>query len=298
VARRETPVRWPAALAVFAAIGATLVPVGASALALLRDARAHVILKPPSLHAFEHALRWNLPLICGGAAWLLYRLFRWKPERGLWRGSDLALILGWWLAQPASLYAFSWMTGNSVFITRYISVMLPGVGLAATAAAARFLPSGAWRPASAAAGLAVLLVIGQWDRTWPYHEHSDWRAAAREVNSAASGSPVICPSPFIEARPPIWRPDYPLPGFLYSHLPVYPVAGAPYLFPFESSPEAERHAAALTGETLSPAGRFVLYGGNGSVRFWRTWFAARPELAGWHYARHYFGDVEVDIFEK
>lgn len=298
--RRETRAGWPEAAAVFAAIGAALVPVALNAVALFREAPAHVIAKPPSLHAFEHALRWNLPLICGAAAWLLYRFVRWKPERGLRRGSSLALILGWWLAQPVCLFAFSWITGNSVFVPRYLFIMLPGVGLAATAAAARFLPAGAWRPAAAAAAVAVLLVMGQWNLLWPAHEHSDWRAAAGEVSRAAAASraAVICPSPFIEARPPVWRPDYPLPGFLYSHLPVYPIAGAPYLFPFESSPEAERNAAALARDVLSPSARFVLYGGNGAVRFWRRWFAARPELAGWHYVRRYFGDVEVDIFEK
>ena len=53
---------------------------------------------------------------------------------------------------------------------------------------------------------------------------------------------MICPSPFIEARPPAWRPDYPLPGFLYAHLAVYPISGKIYLFPFEDSPPAESQA--------------------------------------------------------
>jgi hypothetical protein len=178
--------------------------------------------------------------------------------------------------------------------------MLPGVALTATAAAARFLPRRAWRPAAVAAGLAVLIVMGRWESLWPAHEHSDWRAAALEANRVApdSRTAVICPSPFIEARPPEWRPDYPLPGFLYSHLPVYPLRGRAYLFPFESAPEAEQYAAALLSSALLPSPRFVLYGGNGSVRIWRRWFAARPELSGWRYVRRHFGDVEVDIFEK
>jgi hypothetical protein len=150
------------------------------------------------------------------------------------------------------------------------------------------------------AGLAVLIVMGRWESFWPAHEHSDWRAAAVEVNSVApdSRTAVICPSPFIEARPPEWRPDYPLPGFLYSHLPVYPIRGHAYLFPFDSSPEAEQYAAVLLNDVLLPSPRFVVYGGNGSVRIWRRWFAARPELSGWRYVRRYFGDVELDIFEK
>jgi hypothetical protein len=88
-----------------------------------------------------------------------------------------------------------------------------------------------------------------------------------------------------------------MPGFLYAHLPVYPIAGKAYLFPFETSPEAERYALELTTGVLSHSRRFLLYGGNGATRFWRKWFAARPELAGWQSVRHIYGDVDVVVFE-
>src|ERR1017187_10103208 len=125
------------------------------------------------------------------------------------------------------------------------------------------------------------------------------RAAARMVNELALGpdTPVICPSPFIEARPPVWPPAYPLPGFLYAHLPVYPIGGKAYLFPFETSPEAERYATQVTRDALSPSPRFLLYGGTGAPRFWRKWFAARPELAGWRSVRLPYGDVDVVQFD-
>jgi len=136
------------------------------------------------------------------------------------------------------------------------------------------------------------------------------RAAARSVNALVLGpdTPVICPSPFVEARPPIWTPDYHLPGFLYAHLPVYPVSGHTYLFPFVTTeeaaqkvsvapPEVEQYAAGLTRGTLAGSRRFVVYGGNGSVRFWRKWFLARPELSGWRMTRRYFGDVELAEFD-
>jgi hypothetical protein len=94
----------------------------------------------------------------------------------------------------------------------------------------------------------------------------------------------------------VWRPDYPLPGFLYSQLPVYPIAGNAIPFPFATSPEAEAYAAQLTRETLSSSRRFLIYGGNGPASFWSKWFAARPELAGWTYIRHAYGDVNVVEF--
>jgi hypothetical protein len=208
------------------------------------------------------------------------------------------LVLAWWLCQPLALYGFSWLTGNSVFVTRYLSIMLPGVALSATALAARAIPPAQWKRLAALVGAGALLLQGQWTRVWPVHEHSDWRGAARQVNALVLGpaTPVVCPSPFIEARPPVWRPDYPLPGFLYSQLPVYPIAGKPILFPFATSPEAEAYAATLTRETLSSSRRFLIYGGNGPATFWSKWFAARPELAGWSYARHAHGDVDVVEF--
>jgi hypothetical protein len=108
----------------------------------------------------------------------------------------------------------------------------------------------------------------------------------------------VYPSPFIEAQPPAWRPDYPLPGFLYCHLLVYPAPGTPYLLPFVTSPEAERYAAELAAGPLSSAGRFVIYGGDRNVRLWRKWFAGRSAFEGWKNRQlGPFGDVEVAVFE-
>ena len=144
--------------------------------------------------------------------------------------------------------------------------MLPGVALTSTAAVARFIPAVRMNRLAAVVGAAGLLALGDWGHLWPAHEHSDWRGAARKVNqlTLGPGTPVICPSPFIEARPPVWRPDYHMPGFLYAQLPVYPIGGKAYLFPFETSPEAERYAAGLTRGALSTGRRFLLYGGNGA----------------------------------
>jgi len=119
------------------------------------------------------------------------------------------------------------------------------------------------------------------------------------VNRLGPNTPVICPSPFIEAQSPVWRPDYPLPGFLYAHLPVYPVHGREYLFPFKDSPEADQYAVSLCHDVFPSAGRFAIYGGRGNVRFWREWFAQRPELDGWVNKRiGPFGDVDVVLFER
>ncbi len=84
-------------------------------------------------------------------------------------------------------------------------------------------------------GVGILLFLGQWGHLWPMHEKSGWKAAAGRIQELGLGpeEPVICPSPFIEARPPIWRPDYSLPGFLYAHLSVYPIQGKIYPFPYE-----------------------------------------------------------------
>ena len=309
ILRRETRVGWLQAVAIFGLTGLSLVPVLVDALALFREAQAHVIVKPPSLHELEHSLRWNVVAICAAGAWIWSRLGRRAgespappppPEVGQairLPATSWLLFLAWWLCQPVCLFAFSHFTGNSVFVRRYLFLMLPGAALTATAAVAHFTRPAHLNRLAAVLGVAALIALGDWGQLWPAHEHSDWRGAARMIDDLAGpDTPVICPSPFIEARPPVWRPDYAMPGFLYSHLPVYPIGGKTYLFPFETSPEAERYAADLARGPLSSSPRFLLYGGNGATRFWRKWFTARPELAGWSSVRLLYGDVDVVVF--
>jgi len=132
-------------------------------------------------------------------------------------------------------------------------------------------------------GIAALLFCGQWGELWPPHHGSDWRGASRAANALALGpsTPVLAVSPFIEAKPPIWSPDYPLPGFLYCQLDVYPVNGAPYLLPYGDTPAGKEYARRLAQSTLPAAGRFLIHGQAHDVRLWHDWFAAQPEFAGW-----------------
>jgi hypothetical protein len=300
--RGKTRAGWRQTGAIFGLLVVSLLPVALRALALYREAAAHVIVPAPTLADLGASLK--LAYVTGACtgAFLLSRWRGWGSGNSarVSRGST-TLILSWWLAPPLGLFLFSVATGNSVFVSRYLSLALPGVALAAAAVAAPFIPRAWWKNVSLGLGLGVLLSLGQWNHVWPAHHRSDWREAAQALRDwvGSAGVPVICPSPFVEARPPAWHPDYPLPGFLYAHLSVYRISGKPYLFPFESSPEAEQFARRLTAETLSPAGRFAIYGGDHAVRFWRDWLSARPELAGWHIRQlGNFGDVEVTVFEK
>ena len=291
--RADSPVHRLRRLAAFALVGLTLVPVALNAMALLRQAGSHVMTAEPTPRVAEHLLRWNLVLICAAGAWLAGRGGSPSPRRS---PSSTLLIFAAWLVQPLSLYAFSHASGDSVFLNRYLSIMLPGTALAATWAASQFLPPARWRPASLVLGVGVLALMGQWTTLYPSHEHSHWRSAARAVNTAIPpGGYVIAPSPFVEARWPVWRPDYPLPSFLYAHLSVYTLQGQVLRFPFESSPEAEAYARSLLPQ-LTAAGHFAIYGGAGNTRYWRNWFAAAPALAGWTNTLTEFGDVYVVLF--
>lgn len=301
LAARETSVTWIQALTVMALLGAGLAPVLMGALRLFREAKEHVIVDLPTLRDLRGTFKFLLLFVCGGAAFLLSRVFRWKRQGPLPSWSGTALVLGWWVVHPLALFAFSRLTGDSVFVGRYLSLALPGAALAATLAAAYFIPQRQWKPLSAALAVGVLIFFGQWRQPWPAHHNSDWREAVHKINewSLGADTPVICPSPFIEARPPVWRPDYPLPGFLYSYLPVYKISGKPYLLPFQRSPEAEVYAAQLTRDTLAAKPRFMIYGGDRNVWMWRKWFASRPELRGWNNRLlGPFGDVEVAIFDN
>ena len=326
LARGETSVGWLRIGAVFALLSLTLLPVLRDALALLREASAHVIVPVPSSLGLVNSLKLGLVAACGFGAWLFSaetaarspipgnaggaasvapmrgsRCWQRPPDAIIPSWTSFTLILGWWLCHPLFLFAFSLLSGNSVFLPRYLSVALPGGALAATFMAGLYMPSARWKPMALLLGVGVLLQMGQWHDPWPRHDTSDWRTAVQKLNKLALGpeTPVICPSPFIEARPPAWRPDYQLPGFLYAHLLIYPIQGRPYLFPFENSPEAARFAMTLSNDTLSASGRFVIYGGDRSVRYWRAWFAGRPELAGWHQTRRGpFGNVDVVVFQN
>jgi hypothetical protein len=298
----ETRPGWLPTLAVFALLGVALLPVAIDALNQFRHATSHVIVALPTLRDLRIALKFGIILICGAGAFVLSRLFRWPRVSPSVSKSALALIAAWWLLQPLALFAVSRVAGSSMFVQRYLYIGLPGAALAATLAAAYFIPPAWWKPLSLVFAAGVLLMLGQWRERWPMHHGSDWRFAAHTVDQWAGndpGTPVLCPSPFVEARPPVWQPSYALPGFLYCHLPVYPFRGKPYLLPFDDSPEAEQYVESLADGTLTRSGRFLIYGGSGNVRYWRNWFSIRPEFSTWRRERlGLFGDVVVELFEK
>ena len=300
--RRDARPGWLAALIVFAVLGAALLPVVLDTLHLFRQATSHVIVALPTYRDLRISLKFGLILTCGAGAFVLGRLFRWPRPRAAGSASGIVLIAAWWLIQPLSLFAVSRLTGSSMFVARYLYIGLPGAALAATLAAAYFIPADRWKPITIAFAAGVLLMLGQWRTPWPMHHGSDWRMAAHTIDQLALNDPalpVLCPSPFIEARPPVWQPDYALPGFLYCHLPVYPFRGKPYLLPFDDSPEAERYVTSLAEGPIPASGRFVIYGGSGAVRYWRNWFSVRPEFSNWRRERlGSFGDVVVELFAR
>ena len=296
---RRTSVSWQAAAAVFGAIGISLAPVARAALSINASAAAHVVAPQPSLGDLTGSLKLAFVMTLCALAALLSRWLQWPSTTRTLPAPAWILILGWWMVPPCALFAASHATGNSMFVARYLSVALPGAALAATAMAAGFVAARHYRNLSVALALMVLLFGGGWTRAFPLHHNSDWRAAAVALNrSAAADVPVICPSPFVEARWPVWHPGYPVNSFLYSNLLVYRIHGREIPFPFETSPEAEEYAARLSAESLTRAGRFFLYGGRNTVGFWRSWFRARPELAGWRSRTlDSFGEIAVVAFE-
>lgn len=307
ISRAETPVRWRQALVLLVLTAGAVLPVALRALSLLREASAHVVVPRPGLVELLLILKIKALLLTGAAAFLLSRVFQWKTPREAWvSGSSAVLILSWWLIDPLTLFGFSWISGNSVFVARYLYLALPGVILTAGALVAVLVPARYWKPVALALGLGVLISLGNWKELWPAHHPSDWRAAASALRTWSAGEsvPVICPSPFIEAQPPVWRPDYSVQSFLYSNLAVYRMPARIYPFPFTAPPfdtpaEASEYARSLASNTIAPAGRFAIYGGDVAVEFWRRWFAAQPELVGWEGRRlGKFGDVEVTVFSK
>jgi hypothetical protein len=299
LARSATRVGWSCAILVYGLLALTLIPVAFDALAILRNANTHVIAPIPRFRSLIHSIAWRPIAFCGGLAWLSGLLFRWRRQRPA--SSDAAaLIVVWWLWMPLCLWAFSIATGTVLFVPRYFSPALPGAALAATAAAAIYMPRACWKPASAVLAVVGLIAVGHWNVLWPHHSPDNWRDGAREEQLAAleQDTPVIAMSPFIEAEPPVWMPDYHLPGFLYAPMFVYPLRGRVYPFPFTISPNAERYAESLVRDTLLKRPRFIVYGGGRYALVWAFWFARRPELAGWSYKVNRAEAVETVVFEN
>ena len=297
--REETPVSGRAIVTVFAIVAASLAPLVPVTMGLFKETKVHVVTGMPSFATFKDAMQ--LPIIVGTGLvfWFLAQTFRWSRERISPTPSEVLLLLSWWLWQPLFLLAISWVTGNPVFVARYFSLALPGMILTATLAAAYSIPSRAWKPLTAALACGIL-IAGIWRDPFPPSRKSHWREAARTVNDLVRGTdtPVICPSPFVEARHPAWTPRYSLPGFLYSHLAVYPVESAPVLLP-DIIPEGEQYAATMAQGSLSSSRQFVIYGSSVGVTDWGNWFAEQPELAGWrHHLVGSFGDVKIALFER
>jgi hypothetical protein len=295
--RHDTQVEWSHAVALFAALGIVLAPVAWSALALAREARAHVIQPPPGLRQLKYALKFGFLLGTLPAAWMLSRMLRLKPA-SLCTTTGV-LLLGWWFVHPVALFAYSVGTGNSVFLPRYLSLAWPGILLGTAFLLARYLPTAYWRPLAALVGIFALAQSLRQSPNAPAHV-SDWRGATEAIAALHDPDlPVVCPSPFVEAKEPAWRPDYPLPGFLYAHLATYPVVGRTLLLPYTPSSEGLRYAGELSSTRLPAAGRFVIYGGDRNVEFWQSWFSQRPELRGWT-ARQLgsFGDVKAVLMEQ
>ena len=279
----ETAIRWETVLLAFVVIAIVLIPVLLEALQLSRHAGEHVISPVPPVKELLRELKLGLIFLSAALAWLLRARVN-HPSVHSARPTAGVLILLWWLLPPIALFVFSKATGNSVFVHRYLSFSLPGVALAATAAAAFFMPDIRWNRAAAVLGVGVFAFLSDWSSVWPVHHNSNWRAAAASINALPDKQvPVLCMSPFVEAKAPAWSPQYQLPGFLYAHLAAYPVHGNLVLFPFQTSPEAQRWAASLAIDK-----RFILYGPAPSAEFWRTWYLRQPRFQSW--TSHKIGD--------
>jgi hypothetical protein len=266
-------------------------------LVLLHSAGEHVVVPAPSVLELISLLKISMVLGACLSGWALRRWFGWSGT--VISASAIVIILAWWLVDPLVIFGVSTLSRNSLFLARYMYPAIPGTALAACLFAGFFIPTKLWKPAAVVLGIAALIFTGHWKQVWPDHQSSDWRAASAILREWSGGEqiPVISPSPFIEARPPVWTPDYPLSGFLYSNLAVYPMAGHVYPFPFESSPAAVAFARQLTEGTLAHDRRFALYGGDKAVKFWRGWFISQPELAGWNTkVLAYYGDVLLVAF--
>ncbi len=279
-------------------LAALLAPVALTALKMSGGASAHAFAPVPGAMALLFVGAGDLMLYFTVALGILSMFVKKKPGGGA-NGPTLALFACWWLACPLGLFAYSRLSHNGVLIPRYVSPMLPGLALLATAITAWLLPAKFWKLAAAVIAAAALILLQDWSVLWLPHGDEGWReAASLERGMAAEDTPVLCPSPFIEAQPPVWTPDYQLPGFLYANLAHYPMRGKALLLPFTESPASDEYERQLLVSRLMPAGKFLIYGEYAQVGYVSGWLQQRPELAGWHSEAHNFGSVFVVVYSN
>src|SRR5262249_25706188 len=138
--RRDTAVKWTHLSLIAACVGLSLSPVMGRGFSLYRHAPEHVGADLPSLRALCYSLKLGLVASLTGIAWLAGRIPGWRNAGR----KSVTLMLVWWLCQPVGLFAFSYMTHESVFVTRYLWLSLPGTVLCALALAGRVIPAGYW----------------------------------------------------------------------------------------------------------------------------------------------------------
>jgi hypothetical protein len=299
LARATTSVGWIRGLLVYCLLALALLPVAWDALGLLRNGSAHVFAPMPGIRSLPLTIPWKWIAACAALAWLAAQFLKWRIQKPA-SLSAMTLIAAWWLWMPLCLFAFSRATGIVLYIPRYFSPALPGAALAATAAAACWLPPARWSQASAVLGIAALIMAGNWQVLWPGHAEDNWREAsfAEDFAAVEPDTPVLAVSPFVEAQPPTWTPEYHLPGFLYAPLSVYPLRGTVYPFPFIRSQNADRYAADLLRDTLLKHSRFIIYGAGRNTGSWVVWFSQRPELAHWRFNVVSAQAVNAAVFDK
>jgi hypothetical protein len=282
VIRSSAKVGWIRAILVGSVLALALIPVAFEALRILQSAKTHVFAPLPGFRSWIYFFPWKPLAFCAGLPCLAAQFLKWRRQRPA-STDALALIAAWWIWMPLCLFAYSRLTGTVLFVPRYFSPELPGAALAGTVLASCYLPFARWKQAAVVLAVAGLLWAGNWSVLWPHHSPDNWRKGASEADLEADepDTPVITISPFVEAQPPVWTPDYHLPGFLYAPLFVYPVRGRIYPFPFSISLDAEQYAASLLRDTLKRRRRFLIYGARQNAIGWADWFSKRPELAGW-----------------
>ena len=293
---RDTPVTWRAAIALFAVLIIALSPTAIYAIGILPDSAKHNFAQMPRLRILPMLMGLQVAIVAFALVWLVAMLRRWPIDRGKVR--QLLLPLFWWLWIPACLYIYSRFSGQVLVLPRYMSPMLPGAALTIPALVALYLPSNYWRHAAVLLGVGGLLAGGSWNHLELVHTFENWRDASfnADLNLDAPDTPVLAVSPYVEAQPPEWRPDYKLPGFLYAPIDFYPVGGKIYPLTFRLSPEATDSTAQLVTSTLASRSRFIVYGAGRNCDDWIAWLQKRPELRGWKVVHQDAGEVLVAIF--
>jgi mannosyltransferase len=294
-------VKSAALLTAWIAAGLLSLPIIPQLLVLFRNRSIHSFAGAPNVAEFLGAIA--PPLLAAPVA--LGLLIGWlssarpsmeRAKRIMAPKESVILSVGWGLVPLTTLYLFSVLTRNDLFVPRWYVSAAPGLALlfgwciraAATRRARAF--------AAAVLAICASLSFGNLQ-----HGDEDWGGAMAKVRTltAAGETPVLMASGFLEAAGPDALDMPNAREFLFAPLALYPAGGRVIRLPIRLDEKSVPYLETIVTNDLQHRMRFVLVCEWEQRVTYELWLRGRLASQGFRSeSQGNFGDVGVFLFSR